>query len=130
MSDLQICSRRDISVMKDQIVNIVSQLCGDVLWEIRACMCKGLYSAGHFIAESPSLVTVLGDLVRDEHNVVQIAALESIVQTLPNLSKEVLRSRIGPLMIQICKDTIQSDFKVMSTVVKNLGLICLGTECK
>ncbi|XP_041467949.1 serine/threonine-protein phosphatase 4 regulatory subunit 4-like isoform X4 [Lytechinus variegatus] len=125
----KIATRFDTFMIKKEILPLVTSLCQDVDYEVRACMCKQLDSVARGLGLEPTRSAILPELVelgKDEESCVRLAALETIVSLLSLLDDDTCTQTIIPLVRKFCENAMNNEDSTLPSVAKQFGRLCHG----
>lgn len=143
--------------IQKEVLPTVHSLCQDVSSEVRASICLQLcFVAEGLGTESvkPALLPSLVELASDEESNVRYASVQTIVYllpqlqegelfkkqfidtidnkklTLPDLSTDIIKSIIAPLVKKLCESASKSEDNVICMIAQEFGKLVLGLESK
>ncbi|XP_072036473.1 serine/threonine-protein phosphatase 4 regulatory subunit 4-like [Amphiura filiformis] len=125
----KIATRFDSFMIKRDILPLVTALCQNVDYEVRACMCRQLDAVARGLGLEPTKSAILPELVdlsNDEESCVRLAALETIVSLLSLLDDDTCTQTIIPLVCKFCENAMQSEDSTLPVVAKQFGKLCHG----
>ncbi|XP_011682759.2 serine/threonine-protein phosphatase 4 regulatory subunit 4 isoform X4 [Strongylocentrotus purpuratus] len=131
----KIATRFDTFMIKKEILPLVTSLCQDVDYEVRACMCKQLDRVARGLGLEPTRSAILPELVelgKDEESCVRLAALETIVSLLSLLDDvnfippDTCTQTIIPLVRKFCENAMNNEDSTLPSVAKQFGRLCHG----
>ncbi|XP_072182400.1 serine/threonine-protein phosphatase 4 regulatory subunit 4-like [Diadema setosum] len=125
----RIATRFDTFMIKKEILPLVTSLCQDVDYEVRACMCKQLDNVARGLGLEPTRSAILPELVelgKDEESCVRLAALETIVSLLSLLDDDTCTHTIIPLVKKFCENAMNNEDSTLPAVAKQFGRLCHG----
>ncbi|XP_022081590.1 serine/threonine-protein phosphatase 4 regulatory subunit 4-like isoform X2 [Acanthaster planci] len=131
----KIATRCDSFMIKRDILPLVTSLCQNVDYEVRACMCRQLDSVARGLGLEPTKSAILPELVElsnDEESCVRLAALETIVSLLSLLddglspTRETCTQTIIPLVCKFCETAMRCEDSTLPSVARQFGRLCHG----
>ncbi|XP_032233153.2 serine/threonine-protein phosphatase 4 regulatory subunit 4 isoform X2 [Nematostella vectensis] len=115
--------------IKKEIMTLVTSLCQDVDYEVRACMCQELESIARALGTETTKTSVIPELVEltnDEETSVRLSGMETITNLLNLLDDDTCTSTIIPLVKRFCENAPKSSKESLIMVAKLLGKLCHG----
>lgn len=125
----KVATRFDSFMIKKDVLPLVTALCQDVDYEVRACMCKELAVVARGLGLEPTQSAILPELVElsnDEESCVRLSALETIVNLLSLLDDETCNQTIIPLVCKYCDNAMQNKDVTLPSIAKQFGRLCHG----
>ncbi|XP_071835230.1 serine/threonine-protein phosphatase 4 regulatory subunit 4-like isoform X3 [Apostichopus japonicus] len=125
----KVATRFDSFMIKKDVLPLVTALCQDVDYEVRACMCKELAVVARGLGLEPTQSAILPELVElsnDEESCVRLSALETIVNLLSLLDDETCNQTIIPLVCKYCDNAMQNKDVTLPSIAKQFGKLCHG----
>ncbi|XP_033105382.1 serine/threonine-protein phosphatase 4 regulatory subunit 4-like [Anneissia japonica] len=135
----KIATRFDSFMIRKDLLPLVTSLCQDIEYEVRACMCRQLDAVARGLGLEPTKSAILPELVElsnDEESCVRLAALETIVNLLSLLddgitknaffSQETCTQTIIPLVCKFCENAMVLEDATLPTVSRQFGKLCHG----
>ncbi|XP_038046953.1 serine/threonine-protein phosphatase 4 regulatory subunit 4-like isoform X2 [Patiria miniata] len=125
----KIATRCDSFMIKRDILPLVTSLCQNVDYEVRACMCRQLDLVARGLGLEPTKSAILPELVElsnDEESCVRLAALETIVSLLSLLDDETCTQTIIPLVCKFCETAMRCEDSTLPAVARQFGRLCHG----
>ncbi|XP_012942887.2 serine/threonine-protein phosphatase 4 regulatory subunit 4 isoform X2 [Aplysia californica] len=111
-------------VVKNDVLPVVSSLCGDVEYDVRACMCERLdvvaKGLGLDLTKS-KLLPQLIELSEDESQSVICACLQTTTNIIPMLDREANVNAILPMVRELCEKAINNVDSTLPVVSKLFG---------
>ncbi|XP_071963727.1 serine/threonine-protein phosphatase 4 regulatory subunit 4-like [Antedon mediterranea] len=125
----KIATRFDSFMIRKDLLPLVTSLCQDIEYEVRACMCRQLDAVARGLGLEPTKSAILPELVElsnDEESCVRLAALETIVNLLSLLDDETCTQTIIPLICKFCETAMIQEDATLPTVARQFGKLSHG----
>ncbi|XP_062523432.1 serine/threonine-protein phosphatase 4 regulatory subunit 4-like isoform X2 [Corticium candelabrum] len=110
-----------------ELLSLVTSLCQDVDYEVRACMCRQLAPIAKQLGSELTGNLILPELIelaKDEECTVRIACLETLVSILDQLDKELRVSSVIPLVRECFESAFASKDASLQVVCQLYGRFC------
>ncbi|XP_046859123.1 serine/threonine-protein phosphatase 4 regulatory subunit 4-like isoform X2 [Xenia sp. Carnegie-2017] len=116
--------------IKKELMGLITSLCQDVDYEVRACMSHELQKIGKDLGGDFTKSWIMPELVEltnDEESIVRLAAIETIAELLHFLNDENSGKTIVPLVQNFCELALKRKKDDTLIVVSKLfGKLCYG----
>lgn len=127
----KIAGKLDPQTIRQEILPAVLALCQDAEFQVRHCMCSHLSLIAKGLPSDIVEVTLLPQLIdlgHDKNCEVRLAAMETVVQLLGNLDKELCIHTIVPLVIKTCDQAKRLEDKTLPKIGFLFGRLCHGLK--
>lgn len=115
--------------IKKELLGLVTSLCQDVDYEVRACMCIELEAIARALGSELTKAFIISELVEltnDEECTVRLAALETMANLLQLLDDEICTKVVIPLVQTFCETAHKKNSEALVTVAQLFGKLSYG----
>ncbi|CAB3981124.1 serine threonine- phosphatase 4 regulatory subunit 4-like [Paramuricea clavata] len=125
----QVATKFEPFWIKKELLGLVTSLCQDVDYEVRACMCNELESIARALGGELTkafIISELMELTNDEECTVRLAAIETVANLLQLLDDEICVKVIIPLVQNFCDSAHKKNNETLVTVSQLFGKLSYG----
>ncbi|KAK3799239.1 hypothetical protein RRG08_054366 [Elysia crispata] len=123
----KVSSKFENFVVKNDVLPVVLSLCGDVEYDVRACMCQRLDVVAHGLGlelTKSKLLPQLIELSEDESQSVICACLETTANIIGMLDREANVNAILPMVKELLEKAISNVDSSLPVAAKLFGRFC------
>ncbi|XP_055879993.1 serine/threonine-protein phosphatase 4 regulatory subunit 4-like isoform X2 [Biomphalaria glabrata] len=123
----KVSSKFENFVVKNDVLPVVLSLCGDVEYDVRACMCQKLDVVAHGLGlelTKAKLLPQLIELSEDESPNVTCACLETTANIISMLDREANVNAIIPMVKELLEKAISKVDTTLPVASKLFGRLC------
>ncbi|GFR62723.1 serine/threonine-protein phosphatase 4 regulatory subunit 4 [Elysia marginata] len=123
----KVSSKFENFIVKNDVLPVVLSLCGDVEYDVRACMCQRLDVVAHGLGlelTKSKLLPQLIELSEDESQSVICACLETTANIIGMLDREANVNAILPMVKELLEKAINNVDSSLPVAAKLFGRFC------